>query len=224
MNPLSIECDVHFNKCGRGRAGVRGSGGRGGDGPAEAARQDPGAEDGPHRHHGAARQTEHPGRRGPGAGRGGRGDDLRGDDRFDGRQGLLDHPGGKTPAATLYSAILMETRTKGTQSRFTKTSAASSVWPCATQRVARPTTARRGPRTAEASHRGARAIPCRPVASWANVGEPAAPPEGPADGLDGRHGAPAGALPGFIVKAERRATARVVPRPVHMEPAENDQP
>ena len=31
------------------------------------------------------------------------------------------NPGGKTPAATLYSALLKETRTKGTQSRFTKT-------------------------------------------------------------------------------------------------------
>ena len=30
-------------------------------------------------------------------------------------------PGGKTPEATLYSAILRETRAKGAQSRFTKT-------------------------------------------------------------------------------------------------------
>ena len=29
-------------------------------------------------------------------------------------------PGGKTPEATLYSAILRETQTKGTQSRFRK--------------------------------------------------------------------------------------------------------
>jgi HB1, ASXL, restriction endonuclease HTH domain len=36
-------------------------------------------------------------------------------------KGYWTSPGGKTPAATLYSAILMETRTKGTQSRFTKT-------------------------------------------------------------------------------------------------------
>ena len=36
-------------------------------------------------------------------------------------KGYWTSPGGKTPAATLYSAILMETRTKGPQSRFTKT-------------------------------------------------------------------------------------------------------
>jgi len=36
-------------------------------------------------------------------------------------KGFWTSPGGKTPAATLYSAILKETLTKGTQSRFTKT-------------------------------------------------------------------------------------------------------
>ena len=36
-------------------------------------------------------------------------------------QGYWTSPGGKTPSATLYSALLKETRTKGTQSRFTKT-------------------------------------------------------------------------------------------------------
>ena len=36
-------------------------------------------------------------------------------------KGYWTSPGGKTPAATLYSALLKETRTKGTQSRFTKT-------------------------------------------------------------------------------------------------------
>ena len=36
-------------------------------------------------------------------------------------KGYWTSPGGKTPAATLYSAVLKETRTKGTQSRFTKT-------------------------------------------------------------------------------------------------------
>ena len=36
-------------------------------------------------------------------------------------RGYWTSPGGKTPAATLYSALLKETRTKGTQSRFTKT-------------------------------------------------------------------------------------------------------
>ena len=35
--------------------------------------------------------------------------------------GYWTSPGGKTPAATLYSAVLKETLTKGTQSRFTKT-------------------------------------------------------------------------------------------------------
>jgi len=30
-------------------------------------------------------------------------------------------PGGKTPAATLYSALLREVRDKGDQARFTKT-------------------------------------------------------------------------------------------------------
>jgi HB1, ASXL, restriction endonuclease HTH domain len=36
-------------------------------------------------------------------------------------KGYWTSPGGKTPAATLYSAILRETRIGGTQSRFTKT-------------------------------------------------------------------------------------------------------
>jgi HB1, ASXL, restriction endonuclease HTH domain len=35
--------------------------------------------------------------------------------------GYWTSPGGKTPASTLYSAILKETQTKGTQARFTKT-------------------------------------------------------------------------------------------------------
>ena len=38
-----------------------------------------------------------------------------------GSQGLWTSPGGKTPAATLYSAILREISTKGNDSRFTKT-------------------------------------------------------------------------------------------------------
>ncbi len=37
------------------------------------------------------------------------------------RKGLWTSPGGKTPAATLYSAILKEIRTKGIESRFQKT-------------------------------------------------------------------------------------------------------
>jgi hypothetical protein len=36
-------------------------------------------------------------------------------------KGYWTSPGGKTPAATLYSAILRETQTKGAQARFTKT-------------------------------------------------------------------------------------------------------
>jgi hypothetical protein len=36
-------------------------------------------------------------------------------------QGLWTSPGGKTPAATLYSAILRETQTKGNDARFKKT-------------------------------------------------------------------------------------------------------
>jgi hypothetical protein len=36
-------------------------------------------------------------------------------------KGYWTSPGGKTPSATLYSALLKETQTKGTQSRFTKT-------------------------------------------------------------------------------------------------------
>jgi HB1, ASXL, restriction endonuclease HTH domain len=36
-------------------------------------------------------------------------------------KGYWTSPGGKTPAATLYSALLHETRARGTQSRFTKT-------------------------------------------------------------------------------------------------------
>jgi len=35
-------------------------------------------------------------------------------------KGYWTSPGGKTPAATLYSAILRETRTKGDASRFVK--------------------------------------------------------------------------------------------------------
>ena len=38
-----------------------------------------------------------------------------------GAQGLWTSPGGKTPASTLYSAILREISTKGNDSRFTKT-------------------------------------------------------------------------------------------------------
>jgi hypothetical protein len=37
-------------------------------------------------------------------------------------QGLWKSPGGKTPHATLYSAILREIGTKGDEARFTKTS------------------------------------------------------------------------------------------------------
>jgi hypothetical protein len=37
-------------------------------------------------------------------------------------QGLWKSPGGKTPHATLYSAILREIGTKGEKARFTKTS------------------------------------------------------------------------------------------------------
>jgi hypothetical protein len=36
-------------------------------------------------------------------------------------KGLWTSPGGKTPAATLYSAILREINVKGKESRFTKT-------------------------------------------------------------------------------------------------------
>lgn len=36
-------------------------------------------------------------------------------------QGLWTSPGGKTPAATLYSSILREISTKGTEARFVKT-------------------------------------------------------------------------------------------------------
>ena len=35
-------------------------------------------------------------------------------------KGYWTSPGGKTPAATLYSAILKETRTRGVQARFAK--------------------------------------------------------------------------------------------------------
>ena len=38
-----------------------------------------------------------------------------------GEKGYWTSPGGKTPAATLYSAILREVGTKGEQSRFVKT-------------------------------------------------------------------------------------------------------
>jgi hypothetical protein len=37
------------------------------------------------------------------------------------RKGYWESPGGKTPAATLYSAILREIGTKGKEARFTKT-------------------------------------------------------------------------------------------------------
>ena len=36
-------------------------------------------------------------------------------------KGYWTSPGGKTPAATLYSALLREVTTKGDQARFTKT-------------------------------------------------------------------------------------------------------
>ena len=38
-----------------------------------------------------------------------------------GAKGYWSSPAGKTPAATLYSAILREITTKGDKSRFTKT-------------------------------------------------------------------------------------------------------
>ena len=38
-----------------------------------------------------------------------------------GQKGYWTSPGGKTPAATLYSAILREIGTKGDQARFSKT-------------------------------------------------------------------------------------------------------
>ena len=38
-----------------------------------------------------------------------------------GAQGYWKSPGGKTPAATLYSAILRETKVKGAEARFKKT-------------------------------------------------------------------------------------------------------
>lgn len=38
-----------------------------------------------------------------------------------GKKGLWSSPNGKTPAATLYSAILREINTKGKESRFKKT-------------------------------------------------------------------------------------------------------
>jgi hypothetical protein len=38
-----------------------------------------------------------------------------------GKANLWSSPNGRTPAATLYSAVLREINTKGTQSRFTKT-------------------------------------------------------------------------------------------------------
>jgi hypothetical protein len=38
-----------------------------------------------------------------------------------GAKGLWSSPGGKTPHATLYSAILREIRVKGKDARFTKT-------------------------------------------------------------------------------------------------------
>jgi hypothetical protein len=37
------------------------------------------------------------------------------------KKGYWTSPGGKTPAATLYSAILREISTKGKDARFTKT-------------------------------------------------------------------------------------------------------
>ena len=43
-------------------------------------------------------------------------------------QGYWTSPAGKTPAATLYSAILRETKTKGSQARFQKTSRGHFVY------------------------------------------------------------------------------------------------
>jgi hypothetical protein len=67
------------------------------------------------------RPAQRPGRGRARPGRGGPGHDLPGDDRGDGGEGLLDQPRGKTPAATLYSAILRELQTKAGVSRFVKT-------------------------------------------------------------------------------------------------------
>ena len=38
-----------------------------------------------------------------------------------GKKGYWTSPGGRTPAATLYSAILRELKTKGSEARFAKT-------------------------------------------------------------------------------------------------------
>ncbi len=92
-------------------------------------------------------------------------------------KGYWTSPGGKTPAATLYSALLNETRTKGTQSRFIKTGRGTFGLAARVRR--RPAHGRHGgPALRGPLVVGARAAPSRPVASWANMGELAAPSEG----------------------------------------------
>ena len=46
---------------------------------------------------------------------------MQGNDRGDGGKDYWTSPGGKTPDATLYSAILREIDTKGAEARFVKT-------------------------------------------------------------------------------------------------------
>jgi hypothetical protein len=72
-----------------------------------------------------AKETEAQARQRPRRGRAGarreRGADAgQGDDRRDGGQGLWTSPGGKTPEATLYAAIIREIAAKGTAARFKK--------------------------------------------------------------------------------------------------------
>ena len=94
-------------------------------------------------------------------------------------KGYWASPGGKTPAATLYSAIHSRSRRpRGHGPASRRPNAASSVWPRASEASARPTVATEAPAVRGPLVTGGRAVPGRHVGSWAIVGEPAAPSAG----------------------------------------------
>ena len=102
---------------GGGQQRERGCGAKGKKAKGEKAprRQGPEDAEGP-----KAQAGQRPRRGGAGARRERGADAGQGDDRRDGGQGPVDLPGGKTPEATLYAAIIREIAAKGTAARFKK--------------------------------------------------------------------------------------------------------
>ena len=168
-------------------AGIRG---RGGDGPAEGRGKTRSPKGAPSRGRGRSPGSQRRTRR-PGAGRGGRGDDLRGDDRHDGRQGGTGPAPAARPPQRLFIAPYswrrgprrvissLKPTYQGTKVPLHEDRArqvrTGRAW--VTRRL-RPRVTPGGPTVRGPLVVGARAAPGRPVASWANVGEPAEPLRG----------------------------------------------